>query len=108
MNSDRLLNTTISARSLATAMALVATSLWNTSAWACPTCKEALAGNGGGGDLAAAFSYSILFMMAMPFLLTGAVSLGMHRAVLQARATGWGQSLDEAPSDDVSAREPTA
>jgi hypothetical protein len=61
------------------------------AALACPNCKDALArGDGSGGDLASGFSYSILFMMGMPFLLSGVVSLAMYRAVKKAQAAGWG------------------
>jgi hypothetical protein len=63
---------------------------------ACPNCAEAmpgsrnasaigddasLASSGGGGGLADGFYYSILFMLAVPYLLAGAGGYAIYRAV---------------------------
>jgi hypothetical protein len=58
-------------------------------AWACPTCKEALASAGGDNpNLVRGFFWSILFMMSMPFLLIGIFSTVMYRAVKKGQAEG--------------------
>lgn len=54
------------------------------TALACPTCKAALASNG--GDLVSGFFYSILFMLSMPFLILGGISSYMYLLVRRARA----------------------
>jgi hypothetical protein len=50
---------------------------------ACPNCKEAVANQEGSdaGRLADGYSYSILFMMAMPFTLLGTGAFLLARAV---------------------------
>lgn len=59
------------------------------AAWACPTCKEALASaDGDNANMVRGFFWSILFMMSMPFLLVGIFSTVMYRAVKKARAEG--------------------
>jgi len=40
-------------------------------AWACPTCKDSLANDPHQQNMVAGYFYSILFMMAMPFLIIG-------------------------------------
>ena len=55
------------------------------SAWACPTCKEGLAGDPQARRMAEGYYYSILFMMAMPFLLLGSFSSYAYLAVCRAR-----------------------
>jgi hypothetical protein len=54
-------------------------------AWACPSCKEALASSSGGGDLVSGYFWSILFMLSMPFLLLGSFSLYFYLLVRKAR-----------------------
>jgi hypothetical protein len=51
------------------------------TAWACPSCQAALNSDGSQGDLARGIYYSILFMMSMPFAITGAFAGLMYRAV---------------------------
>ncbi|MEK6237461.1 MAG: hypothetical protein N2C14_22340 [Planctomycetales bacterium] len=53
------------------------------SAWACPGCKEGI--KQGGGDLIGAYQMSIVFMMAMPFLILGGVSGMLYWEVCKAR-----------------------
>lgn len=52
---------------------------------ACPQCKNALASSAGGrGDWVGGFFWSILFMLSMPFVLTG--SFGAYCYFLVQRA----------------------
>ena len=49
---------------------------------ACPRCKESLASQGDAGlRMARGFSYSVLFMMAMPFALVTTGAILITRAV---------------------------
>ena len=55
-------------------------------AWACPTCKDGLAENDPGSQaMAAGYFYSILFMMAMPFLIIGTFGSFAYLSVRRAR-----------------------
>lgn len=68
---------------------------------ACPMCMEAIKGRSdGGGNLPLAFYYSILFMLSMPFLLTGAFGVYfyyLHRQGLTAQ-TADGQPPTSEPA----------
>lgn len=57
--------------------------LGSAPAWACPTCKNGMAGNDG---LVAGYQWSILFMMSMPFTILGLFSAYMYWEVRRARA----------------------
>lgn len=60
--------------------AFVAVTLFNvTAAFACPGCNAALR------DLARAFNPSVLFMMAMPFAVFGAIAGGLVYAYRRAQ-----------------------
>lgn len=50
---------------------------------ACPTCRDGIKSSG--GDLVGAYQMSIVFMMAMPFLLLGGFSAYMYYEVRKAR-----------------------
>ena len=53
-------------------LVVIAVMCMASSAWACPTCKDGLAGNDPASNaMAAGYFYSILFMMSMPFLIIG-------------------------------------
>ena len=52
---------------------------------ACPTCKQALAGQAKYGNLPQAYMWSIIFMMSMPFLLLGSFGGYMYLQVRRAR-----------------------
>jgi hypothetical protein len=52
-----------------------------TIAEACPSCQQALNGDGSQGDLARGIYYSVLFMMAMPFAIVGTFGAMAYRAV---------------------------
>lgn len=55
-------------------------------AWACPTCKDGIAENDPGSQaMAAGYFYSILFMMAMPFLIIGTFGSFAYLSVRKAR-----------------------
>ena len=56
-------------------------------ALACPACKAALASSddGSGGDLVSGFFWSILFMVSMPFAITGAFGFSIYRATRHRR-----------------------
>ncbi len=53
-------------------------------ATACPTCKEALAG-GNSANLINGFGWSILFMMATPFVILGGLSAYFYYEIRKAR-----------------------
>ncbi len=66
---------------------------WSPAVWACPGCKEAVAGDGEEGGVSRAgiaFSISVLFMLSMPFLLVagfGAAFYRLYRKQQRLRAT---------------------
>lgn len=69
-----------------TLMGLLAVALvlaCQSTAGACPMCKEAL--NANGGDLVSGFFYSILFMLSMPFLIFAGLSSYLYLLVRRAR-----------------------
>jgi hypothetical protein len=59
--------------------------LLSTAAIACPTCKDALAQDPAGASLARGYAYSILFMLSMPPLIFGGLSLYFYWLVRQAK-----------------------
>ncbi len=67
-----------------TSCVLALATLLTSATLACPTCKDALAENGGGGDLVRGFGWSIIFMLSMPFLILA--SLGGYFWLLVRRA----------------------
>ena len=67
-------------------LALVVVACLASDAWACPTCKDGLAENDPGSQaMAAGYFYSILFMMAMPFLIIGTFGSFAYLSVRKAR-----------------------
>ena len=67
-------------------LALVAVALTASVAVACPTCKVALASHDPNhGDVVHAYMYSILFMMAMPFVLLGSFGSYIYWQIRRAR-----------------------
>lgn len=76
---------------------------------ACPTCKAALASHdAAGGDLVGGFMWSILFMMAMPFVILGSLATLFYLQVRRARAARPSPPPVVAPSAPVENREPLA
>lgn len=65
---------------------------------ACPSCKQALASQEGGGDLVQGFFWSILFMVSMPFTILGVFSGCMYLAVRRARAANQAAAALQVPS----------
>ena len=60
-----------------------------TEVLACPTCKDGLAENDPAGQAqAAGYFYSILFMMAMPFVLFGTFGGAAYVSIRRARERG--------------------
>jgi hypothetical protein len=53
---------------------------------ACPTCKDNLAHDPAGANLARGYYYSILFMLSMPPLIFGGLSAYFYWEVRKARA----------------------
>lgn len=67
-------------------LVLVVTLSLASSAWACPTCKDGLAENDPAAHaVAAGYFYSILFMMAMPFVIIGTFGSFAYLSVRRAR-----------------------
>lgn len=54
-------------------------------AQACPGCKDALASQKNGLNIALGYQYSILFMMAMPFTLLGLFAAYMYWEIRRAQ-----------------------
>lgn len=52
---------------------------------ACPTCKDALAGDANAANLVNGFGWSILFMMAMPFLILSGIGAYFYYEIRKAR-----------------------
>lgn len=67
----------------ATVLALL---VFASSALACPTCKENLAGDPEAANIARGYFYSILFMLSMPPLILSGLSLYFYYEVCKARA----------------------
>ena len=64
-----------------TIMMLAATDLW-----ACPTCKDGIAENDPiSQSTAAGYYYSILFMMAMPFVIIGTFGSAAYFSIRRAQ-----------------------
>ena len=55
-------------------------------AFACPTCKENLAGDPEAANIVRGYFYSILFMLSMPPLILSGLSLYFYYEVRKARA----------------------
>lgn len=62
---------------------------------ACPSCKEALASNG--GNYIQGYFWSIMFMMSMPFAIVAGFGTSMYVAVKRAQAS----EAQEAASNDL-------
>lgn len=55
------------------------------SVWACPTCKDSIAGDPASANLARGFYFSILFMLSMPYLILTGIGLYFYNLVRKAR-----------------------
>ena len=76
---------------------------------ACPTCKDGMAEGGGphSANMVQGYFYSILFMMAMPFLIVGGLSALFYWEIVKARRAQFeelvardGRNSDAHNSDD--------
>ncbi|MCA9248001.1 MAG: hypothetical protein KDA42_12820 [Planctomycetales bacterium] len=75
------------ARLLPVLLALAVVLLYGSLASACPTCANGMAGDDPHRQaMVEGYFYSILLMMAMPFLLIGGFSLYMYLEIRKARA----------------------
>ena len=77
-----------SAKLVAFGLAVAIRALSTSEAWACPGCKQAIADSS--ENVIAAWQFSILFMMAMPFTVVGCVAAGivlMYRKASQMQAS---------------------
>ena|SRR3990172_6214638 len=73
-------------RSATLVCVVVLTAICCGSAAACPSCKVALANQGGGsGDLVQGFFWSILFMLSMPFAIVAGMGSYFYWLVRKAR-----------------------
>ncbi len=74
------------ARYAITLIVLVAVVTAATTTFACPTCKEGLAkDNPSAQAMARGFFFSILFMMAMPFVIIGTFGSAAYLSIRRAR-----------------------
>lgn len=78
---------------LAVLFALVA--IFAESAWACPTCKDAIQQGGNAANLVRGYFWSIMFMVSMPFLIFGSLTLYFYLLVRKARLSQAAPPLPE-------------
>ncbi|MCO6456133.1 MAG: hypothetical protein J5I93_12610 [Pirellulaceae bacterium] len=83
----RQLSLTVVRRLAAPCLALLLVLAFSGLLWACPTCKDGLAQHDPAGmNLARGYYWSILFMMAMPFLLLSGLGSYFYYEIRRARA----------------------
>jgi uncharacterized membrane protein len=75
-------------------------------ALACPTCKDSLASSPEQQGMVQGYFYSILFMMAMPFVLLG--SFGSYAYLLVRRARAEQQDREASPGSAAGPAQPDA
>lgn len=79
------LNRSTVMRPVLTMLVVLLVMLTATELLACPTCKDGIAENDPGSQAqAAGYFYSILFMMAMPFLLLGSLGGAAYLSIRRA------------------------
>ena len=83
-----------------TALALLLVSVLSVAAVACPTCKEALAGDPLHQQMVAGYFYSILFMMSMPFVLLGTFGSFAYLSIRRARTAADSQTGETSGETD--------
>src|SRR5687768_13750265 len=93
-------------RSLPNAIGLALLLCIADAAFACPTCKENLAGDPEAANIVRGYFYSILFMLSMPPLILSGLSLYFYYEVrkaraLQAKAAAEGRSGEANAASDV-------
>ncbi len=82
------------------ALALLLVSVLSAVVAACPTCKEALAGDPLHQQMVTGYFYSILFMMSMPFVLLGTFGSFAYLSIRRARTAADSQSDLHREADD--------
>lgn len=65
---------------------------------ACPTCKEALAGDPVHESMVRGYFYSIIFMMSMPFLIFTGLSTYFFLEIRKARRTKQPSAMQPLPT----------
>ncbi|MEM8945628.1 MAG: hypothetical protein AAGD11_10635 [Planctomycetota bacterium] len=86
-------------RKVLPAIAIIALLICVAEASACPTCKDGLAENDpASAAQAAGYFYSILFMMAMPFLILGTLGSAAYLSIRRARAQKLESAVVESPT----------
>ncbi|MCA9119705.1 MAG: hypothetical protein H6822_34335 [Planctomycetaceae bacterium] len=71
---------------LTAAMFLCVAVCLSDSVFACPTCKDGMAGDPAYSSMVKGYFWSILFMMSMPFLVFTSISAYFYYVVSRARA----------------------
>jgi len=80
-------------------LVLVAVVLATTTAFACPTCKDGLGADDPSSQaMARGYFFSILFMMAMPFVLIGTFGGAAYLSIRRAREQQLAKSQDSSVS----------
>ena len=96
--SRRSLNTF--ARCAVTLLVIVAVVTAASTAFACPTCKDSLGADDPGAQaMARGYFFSIIFMMAMPFVLVGTFGGAAYLSIRRAREQQLTSSLDASDSN---------
>ncbi len=96
-----------SARTIATLALLIGLAI-AADAFACPSCKEALANDPNAANLANGIGTSIIFMMSMPFLILAGLSSYFYWEIRKAqKALERKQALEAAAALEQPVEEPT-
>jgi len=86
-----------------TLLVLVAVVTSATTAVACPTCKDGLAAKDPNSQaMARGYFYSILFMMAMPFVIIGTFGGAAYLSIRRAREQQLAKPQDDSASSSSS------
>ena len=94
------------ARYIVTLLVIVAIVVASSPAFACPTCKDGLGADDPGSQaMAQGYFYSILFMMAMPFVLVGTFGGAAYLSIRRAREQQLLSSQDTTISNSESCSE---
>ena len=99
---DNLRGTRISRPLLVGLTALLLAAVMDSTAEACPNCRDALAGDPVQAGLVRGFFWSIIFMLSMPFLILAGLSSYFYWEVCRARRAAARQAI----IDDATVRAP--
>jgi hypothetical protein len=78
-------------------LALLLLVLCESALWACPNCRDALAGDPVQAGLVRGFFWSILFMLSMPFLILGGLGSYFYWQVRSARQAAEAAAVGKSP-----------